>query len=134
LLIGLWIALHTREVAGSKPAAPILRSPCICGGFVVFGLRLSGLVRAVVGSFSAHWYPITALDERLETLLVALVAAHRMGVDAQREAGIRVPELGHHVRRVLAADVEDRGERVPEVVAVTPAAVVGWRTRGSSTS
>jgi hypothetical protein len=31
-------------------------------------------------------------------------------------AGSVVPELGHHVRRVLAADEEDRGEGVPQLV------------------
>jgi hypothetical protein len=35
--------LHTREVAGSKPAAPILWSPCTRGGFVVCGGGLVGI-------------------------------------------------------------------------------------------
>ena len=40
------VALHTREVAGSKPAAPILRKPCRCGAFVVSGCT-STAVRGV---------------------------------------------------------------------------------------
>ena len=39
-------------------------------------------------AFGPAWcpmVPIAALDERLESLRVALIAAHRVGVDAQRE-------------------------------------------------
>ena len=35
-------------------------------------------------------------------LALVLAAAHRVGVDPQREGRICVPELLHHVRRVLA--------------------------------
>jgi hypothetical protein len=54
--------------------------------------------------------------ERLEPLLVALVAAHSVRVHAEREARVGVAELSHDVRRVLAADVEDRRERMAELV------------------
>ena len=65
---------------------------------------------------SAHWCPITAFNERPEAFLVALVAAHRVGVDAEGEARIRVAKLSHDVRRILAADVQDRGECVAQLV------------------
>jgi hypothetical protein len=39
-----------------------------------------------------------------------------VGVDAEREARVSVAELGHHVGRVLTADVEDRRERMAEFV------------------
>ena len=42
-------SLHTREVAGSKPAAPIVRKPCICGAFVVLGGGLSHRLGGQVG-------------------------------------------------------------------------------------
>jgi hypothetical protein len=42
-------SLHTREVAGSKPAAPILRRPCIRRAFVVRGLRRLCRVAALRG-------------------------------------------------------------------------------------
>ena len=51
-----------------------------------------------------------------EALFVAVVAAHRVGVDAKGEARVGVAELGHDVGRVLAADIEDRGEGVAELV------------------
>jgi hypothetical protein len=41
----------------------------------------------------------------------SLAAAHRIGVDAQREGRVGVPEL-HHVGRVLADRHENRGGRV----------------------
>jgi len=49
---------------------------------------------------------------------------HRVGVDAQREARVGVPELGHHVGRVLAAHIEDRGERM--AWADTPSGNGSW--------
>ena len=58
---------------------------------------------------------MTALDERFQCLLVALAAAHRVGVDAQRERRVGVPELGHHRRTathwVVSAKREETRER-----------------------
>jgi hypothetical protein len=53
----------------------------LVGGFVVLGLRFQGGVGPFVGPFGSQC-PITAFDQRAEALLVARVAAHRMGVDA----------------------------------------------------
>jgi hypothetical protein len=75
-------------------------------------LRLEDLRNAA----GAQWCPIAALDEGSEAVFVALVAAHRVGVDAEREAGIGVAQLGHDVGRVLAAHIEDRREGVAELV------------------
>jgi hypothetical protein len=80
------------------------------------GRVCASVCRRRLGPRGAQWCPIAALDERLESFLVALVAAHRVGVDAEREARVGVAELGHHIGRVLAADVEDRRERVAELV------------------
>jgi hypothetical protein len=108
--------LHTREVAGSKPAAPIVRKPCICGAFVVSGVDLSRRLRGVIRPAGAQWCPMASVDECLQGLLVARVAAHRVGVHTQGERRVGVPELPHHVRRVLAAHEQDRGERVAQLV------------------
>ncbi len=64
--------------------------------------------------------PNVALDERLESLSLLLAPAHHVRVDPQRERRVGVPELLHHVRRVLADRHQDRGERMPEVVRGDP--------------
>jgi len=46
--------LHTREVAGSKPAAPIVRSPRISGDFVVSGALIRLGLERLGGGASAH--------------------------------------------------------------------------------
>jgi hypothetical protein len=45
-----------------------------------------------------------------------LVAAHEVRVDPERERQIGVPELIHHVRRVVAERDGQRRERVPQLV------------------
>src|SRR4051794_23103782 len=64
----------------------------------------------------AQWCPTTALHEGPKTLTLGLVAAHRMGVDAQREGRVGVAELLHDCRRIEPADEEDRRERVAQLV------------------
>jgi hypothetical protein len=58
----------------------------------------TGTLRFALG---AHWCPISALHERPQAVAVTLVAVHLLGVQPQRELGIGVPELPHHVARVL---------------------------------
>jgi hypothetical protein len=109
-------SLHTREVAGSKPAAPIIRKVRRCGPFVVKArFRCIGPVSVAV-LVSAQWCPITALDESFQALAFGLVAPHRMGVDTQREGRVGVSELLHDGRRIDTADEEDRRERVAQLV------------------
>jgi NAD(P)-dependent dehydrogenase (short-subunit alcohol dehydrogenase family) len=55
-------------------------------GFAVFRRFGASVCWGRLDPRSAQWCPIAALDERLEPLLVALVAAHRVGVHAEREA------------------------------------------------
>jgi hypothetical protein len=56
--------------------------------------------------------PNVPLDKRLEPLALLLAAAHRVGVDPQREGRVGVPELLHHVGGVPADRDQDRGVRV----------------------
>jgi hypothetical protein len=60
------------------------------------------------------------LDERLEPLTFLLAAPHHVRVDPQRERRIGMPELLHHIGRVLADRHQDRGERVPQLVRADP--------------
>jgi hypothetical protein len=76
-----------------------------------------------------------AFDQRFEPRPLLLAAAHREGVDPQRERRVGVPELLHHVCRVLADRDQDRGERVAgdiDSLAIAPtgvAFVVETKTR-----
>jgi hypothetical protein len=54
-----------------------------------------------------------AVDERRETRLLAVVAAHLRRIDRERERRIRVAHLVHGDARVLAERVEERRERPP---------------------
>src|SRR4051794_14911693 len=93
--------LHTREVAGSNPAAPIPISPLCKRAFL---LHWFGGVGHLVGGFR-HWCLLVpkppALDEVEQGLPLIVAASHHVRVDAQRELRIRVAELAHYVRRVL---------------------------------
>jgi hypothetical protein len=64
-----------RSIAGSKPVAPI--------GRFAFVHQLGGC--------QCPWCPIAALHERFERLALAVAAAHRVGVHAQRELRVGVP-------------------------------------------
>ncbi|MEX0993428.1 MAG: hypothetical protein WDZ37_05475 [Solirubrobacterales bacterium] len=59
-------------------------------------------------------------DERPQPLALALVAAHRLRVDRERELRVRVSHLGHDDRRVLAEGVQKRRERPPQGVRRQP--------------
>ena len=55
-----------------------------------------------------------AFDQIGESLALAWVAAHEVGVDVARELGAGVAELGPYEGEVLAAGDEDRGNGVAE--------------------
>ena len=59
--------------------------------------------------------PNVALDERLEPLALLLAAAHRVGVDPQREGRVGVPELLHDVGRILADRDQGAGPLGPRM-------------------
>jgi hypothetical protein len=73
--------------------------PRICGVFVVVRVIALWRVNALNGVASAQWCPINAVHERLEALLRVLLTAHRVGVDAQGEGRVCVPQL-----HVISAD------------------------------
>jgi hypothetical protein len=52
-----------------------------------------------------------ASDKLAKTIPIALAAAHLVGVDTHREAGIGVAELGHHEGHRLVQGRQDRGKR-----------------------
>src|SRR5947209_1714005 len=56
-------SLHTREVAGSKPAAPIRRTPGNTSFFVSL-IILSVVWLLVPGRFCIHLHPFDAVHER----------------------------------------------------------------------
>lgn len=55
-------------------------------------------------------------DERAQRRRLVLAATHRVGVDAERELRVGVPELAHHRRRVAAQRDQHRTERVAQLV------------------
>ena len=68
---------------------------------------------------NGHWCPNRAyqpLHQRPQPLVLAVVAAHRVGVDRQRQRRVGVPHLLHHDGRRLADRVQQRRERAPQPV------------------
>jgi hypothetical protein len=58
--------------------------------------------------------------------VLAVVLAHRLGVDAQREAGVGVAELLHHLRGGVADREQDRGKGAAQGVG-RESVRQGWR-------
>jgi len=54
-----------------------------------------------------------AVHESLEPFVLAVVLAHRARVDAQRQPGVGVAELRHHLGRAVAQRKQERGVRSP---------------------
>jgi hypothetical protein len=101
-------SLHTREVAGSKPAAPIPPNSLLMKQFRRMAVALDHVRQAPRRIAGAYWVPLrfVILDahKRPKLPLGVVVAPHAMPIDAERETGICVPELIHDRARIGASN------------------------------
>lgn len=72
---------------------------------------------------------MVAFHEDAEPIALAVLAAHRVGVEAQRERRISAAYLLHDVGRIVPHGDQDRSERVAQLVRARPSGSVPRSSR-----